>query len=110
MARQPRASRLENRTNRLKLPIRINAYDYTQLAPGISLGYCRRKGAGRWQVRVADGKGSYWFKAFALAGRRRARLDLVPGTRAGAGAGPRQGRRARRQAGDPRRGADRLRR
>jgi len=37
MARRPRASRLENRTARLKLPIRINPHDYTLLAPGIAV-------------------------------------------------------------------------
>src|SRR5215472_11589433 len=67
MARRPRASRLETRTARLKLPIRINPHDYTQLAPGISLGYRRCKGPGRWQVRVADGEGGYWFSVIGIA-------------------------------------------
>src|SRR5262249_43598611 len=67
MARRPRASKLENRTNRLKLAPRFKPYDFTTLAPGIAVGYRRNKGAGTWVVRVADGKGGNWTKAFAVA-------------------------------------------
>jgi len=67
MARRPRASRLENRTNRLKLTPRLKPYDFVTLAPGIALGYRRNKGAGTWVVRVANGKGGNWTKGFAVA-------------------------------------------
>src|SRR6516225_10311137 len=68
MARRPRASRLEDRTNRLKkLKPRLKPYDFATLAPGIALGYRRNKGAGTWVVRVADGKGGNWTKGFAVA-------------------------------------------
>jgi integrase len=67
MARRPRSSTLETRTSRLKLPVQKAPHDFTTLAPGIALGYRRCKGAGRWIVRVADGKGSSWQKGFAIA-------------------------------------------
>ena len=67
MARRPRASRLENRTSRLKLPVRWKPYDFTAIAPGIALGYRRNKDAGAWVVRVADGKGGNWTKRVGLA-------------------------------------------
>jgi integrase len=40
---------------------------FTTIAPGVALAYRRCKGAGRWIVRVADGRGSNWTKAFAIA-------------------------------------------
>jgi integrase len=67
MARHPRASRLANRTNRLKLPIQLNPHDYHSLAPGISLGYRRCKGAGRWVVRSRNADGSYWIRVIGIA-------------------------------------------
>jgi integrase len=67
MARRPRASRLENRTTRLKLPVRWKPYDFTTIAPGIALGYRRNQAAGVWVVRVADGKGGNWTKRVGLA-------------------------------------------
>ena len=67
MARRPRASRLENRTGRLKLPVRWKPYDFTTIAPGIALGYRRNKDTGVWVVRVADGKGGNWTKRVGLA-------------------------------------------
>jgi integrase len=67
MARRPRASRLENRTSRLKLPVRWKPYDFTTIAPGIALGYRRNQAAGVWVVRVADGKGGNWTKRVGLA-------------------------------------------
>jgi integrase len=67
MARRPRASRLENRTSRLKLPVRWKPYDFTTIAPGIALGYRRNKDTGVWVVRVADGKGGNWTKRVGLA-------------------------------------------
>jgi integrase len=67
MARRPRASRLENRSNRLKLPVRWKPYDFTTISPGIALGYRRNQGPGVWVVRVADGKGGNWTKRVGLA-------------------------------------------
>jgi integrase len=67
MARNPRASRLETRTARLKLPVRWKPYDFTTISPGIALGYRRNKAAGVWVVRVADGRGGNWTKRVALA-------------------------------------------
>src|SRR5262245_9043321 len=67
MARRPRASQLETRTARLKLPIRKKPHAYTSIAPGISLGYRRCNGAGRWVVRVSDGSGGRWIKNVGVA-------------------------------------------
>jgi site-specific recombinase XerD len=66
MARSPRSSQIENRTNRLKLKPRRKPY-YGPVAPGIRLGYRRNKGAGTWTVKAADGHGGHWIKAFATA-------------------------------------------
>jgi integrase len=67
MARRPRASRLETRTSRLKLPVRWKPFDFTAISPGIALGYRRNNAAGTWVVRVADGHGGNWTKRVALA-------------------------------------------
>jgi integrase len=67
MARRPRASALESRSNRLKLPIRRKPHHFTAVSPGVSLGYRRCQGAGRWVIRVADGHGGSWTKAIGLA-------------------------------------------
>ena len=67
MARRPRSSTLENRTNRLKLPVRKKPHAFTTISPGIALGYRRNQGAGTWIVRVADGHGGNWTKGFAVA-------------------------------------------
>ena len=67
MARRPRASRLETRTTRLKLPVCEKPYDFTTISPGIALGYRRNHAAGTWVVRVADGHGGNWTKRVALA-------------------------------------------
>src|SRR5262245_46281055 len=67
MARRPRSSQLETRTARLKLPVRKKPHHFTEIGVGIAVGYRRCKGAGRWVVRVADGKGGNWTKAFAVA-------------------------------------------
>ena len=48
MARRPRASQLETRTARLKLPVRQKPYAFTTIAPGIALGYRRNAGGGVW--------------------------------------------------------------
>jgi integrase len=67
MARRPRSSQLENRTNRLKLSVRKKPHAFTAIAPGIALAYRRNQSAGTWVVRVADGKGGNWTKGFAIA-------------------------------------------
>jgi integrase len=67
MARRPRSTKIENRTARLKLPVQKKPHHFTAIAPGIALAYRRCKGAGRWIVRCADGKGGNWTKGFAIA-------------------------------------------
>src|SRR6516225_7299830 len=67
MARRPRSSQLETRTARLKLAPRKKPYSFTIIAPGIALAYRRNQGAGTWVVRVADGRGGNWTKAFGVA-------------------------------------------
>jgi integrase len=67
MARRPRAARLETRTARLKLTVRKKPYDFTSISPGIALGYRRCDSAGRWVVRVADGRGGAWTKVVGIA-------------------------------------------
>jgi hypothetical protein len=67
MARHMRSAKLETRTARLRLPVQSKPQGFVNLAPGISLGYRRCSGAGRWIVRAANGAGSSWQKAFALA-------------------------------------------
>jgi integrase len=66
MPRHTRATRLENRTSRLKLDARKKPY-FATIAPGVALGYRRLKGAGTWSVRAADGQGGRWLKSFAVA-------------------------------------------
>ena len=66
MARHTRATPLETRTARLKLPVQKKPH-YTALAPKIALGYRRNQSAGTWVVRVADGHGGHWTKGFAVA-------------------------------------------
>jgi hypothetical protein len=62
MPRRIKASRISSRTARLAFPITQKPYDYTPVAPGISLGYRRTKSGGSWVIRKADGKGgnSIW--------------------------------------------------
>jgi hypothetical protein len=67
MARRIRSAALETRTARLKLPIRKKPHHFTPFAPGISLGYRRCQGPGRWVVRKADGTGGAWIKNVGLA-------------------------------------------
>jgi integrase len=67
MARNPRASRLETRTARLRLPVRRKPHDFTTVSPGVAVGYRRNKAAGVWVLRAADGHGGNWTKRIALA-------------------------------------------
>ena len=64
-----RSPTLETRAARLRLKARRKPY-FVSVAPGISLGYRRCQGPGRWLVRCADGKGGAWTKGFALADDR----------------------------------------
>ncbi|SHG08350.1 tyrosine-type recombinase/integrase [Bradyrhizobium erythrophlei] len=60
MARRTRSASLENRTNRLKLPIRKKPYT-ALIAPGIFLAYRRNAGPGTWSVKCG------WLQRFGLA-------------------------------------------
>jgi integrase len=62
MARRPRSSKLETRTNRLKLPVQRKPHCFTAIAPGIALGYRRGKDRNAWVLRASDGKGGNWLK------------------------------------------------
>ena len=108
MARRPRASRLETRTTRLKLPVRPKPHDFSTIAPGIALGYRRNKAAGVWVVRVADGHGGNWTKRVALADdfeeSDTGTCDLVGGHRSGA---PRRPWLRRHRPASDRQGCDR---
>ena len=66
MPRHIRASQLETRSARLKLPVAKKPV-FTRVGTGVGLGYRRNQTAGAWIVRVADGKGANWTKAFAAA-------------------------------------------
>jgi integrase len=66
MARRLRSPTLETRTARLRLRSRRKPF-FIGVAPGISLGYRRNRGAGSWLVRCADGKGGAWTEGFATA-------------------------------------------
>jgi integrase len=62
MARRPRSSTLETRTNRLKLPVQRKPHCFTTVAAGVALGFRRGKDRNAWIVRCADGKGGNWIK------------------------------------------------
>src|SRR5215468_176678 len=62
MARRPRSSALENRTNRLKLKVQRKPHCFTTIAPGIALAYRRGKDRNAWVLRASDGKGGNWLK------------------------------------------------
>jgi integrase len=66
MARHIPSSKLKDRTNRLRLPIRKKP-TFIVLAPGIALGYRRNQGPGTWVVRSSDGHGAQWTKGFGIA-------------------------------------------
>ena len=67
MARKVSFSALESRSARLRLKIRRRPYSGPSLARGILLLYRRNKTNGTWVLKVSDGHGAYWTKAFALA-------------------------------------------
>ena len=66
MARRVRATNLEDRTNRLKLPVAKKPV-FVKVGPRVSLGYRRNKTAGTWVVRAADGRGGNWTKGIGVA-------------------------------------------
>jgi integrase len=56
MARSIRSNSLENRSNRLKLPVAKKPV-FVKIGNGLSLGYRRNASAGTRVLRIADGKG-----------------------------------------------------
>ena len=67
MARRQRNNSLESRTARLKLAVRRRPYPGAKLARGKQMQYRRNKGNGTWLLKVSDGHGKPWTKAFAQA-------------------------------------------
>jgi len=68
MARKVRYDAFESRSARLnKFAIRRRPYSGPSLARGILLMYRRNKTNGTWVLKISDGHGAYWTKAFALA-------------------------------------------
>jgi integrase len=65
MARRVRDTKLETRSNRLKLAVRGKPY-WVRIARGTKLGYRRQQGAGSWTVRVTQ-DGQDWIRKFATA-------------------------------------------
>jgi integrase len=59
-------SAVETRSARLALPVAKKPL-FARLGPGVALGYRRNATAGTWVVRVADGRGGNWTKAFGTA-------------------------------------------
>jgi integrase len=66
MARSIRASTLETRSARLRLPVSIKP-TFVRVAKGLGLGYRRNKSGGVWVMRVADGKRSSWVRTIGAA-------------------------------------------
>lgn len=66
MARKIRNSVLENRTQRLRLPVAKKPV-FVRIGPGISIGYRRNQTAGTWVLRVADGRGGARTAAIGFA-------------------------------------------
>jgi integrase len=66
MTRSTRATNLETRTARLRLPVARKPV-WVKMGFGFALGYRRNQTAGSWSVRVADGKGAHWIRAIGTA-------------------------------------------
>ena len=66
MPRRIRASNLETRSSRLKLPVDKKPA-FVRVNPGVGLGYRRNRTAGTWVVRGADSKGGNWTEAIGRA-------------------------------------------
>ena len=67
MARHTRSQVLENRTNRLRLPVAPKPIFACKIGRGVRLGYRRNQSGGVWVVRVANGSGGYWMRRVADA-------------------------------------------
>jgi integrase len=66
MARRTRDTRLESRTQRLKLPISKKPV-WLKLDKGLHVGYRRNQGCGTWSIRVATGDGKNWVRRLGEA-------------------------------------------
>jgi integrase len=66
MTRRVRATDLETRTGRLKLPV-AKKPTWVRIGLGIGIGYRRNQGPGTWSGRTADGKGGYATFSIAVA-------------------------------------------
>jgi integrase len=61
-------SRLDSRSARLKLPVQGKPHDFTNVSPGVSVGYRRLAGtSGSWVLRCADGAGGAWTRRIGTA-------------------------------------------
>ncbi len=69
MAPRIRNNALENRTQRMKLPVAKKPI-FVRIGQGLSLGYRRNRTVGTWVLRVSDGKGSNWTSAVGNADDR----------------------------------------
>jgi integrase len=67
VARKIRAPKIETRTSRLALPRQRKPHGYTNVAPGIWVGYRRTQSAGTWDLKAANGKGDYWHAKIGVA-------------------------------------------
>jgi integrase len=66
MPQHARASQIETRTPRLKLPVARKPF-WVRIGNGVSLGYRRNMTTGAWVARIADGKGGYSTKGIGTA-------------------------------------------
>ena len=66
MAQHIRASNLESRSARLKLPVAKKPV-FIRIGDGVGLGYRRNRTAGTWIVEPLTAKAANWTKAFATA-------------------------------------------
>jgi len=66
VARRSRATKLEARGARLKLPVAKKPV-FAKIGSGLGLGYRRNATAGTWVVRASDGQGGNWTKAIGTA-------------------------------------------
>ena len=69
MAPRIRNNALENRTQRMKLPVAKKPV-FVRIGQGLSLGYRRNQTVGTWVLRVSDGKGGNWTSAVGNADDR----------------------------------------
>jgi hypothetical protein len=68
MAARIRSYSLENRSNRLRLPVRTKLYSVqSAVRLAVRLGYRRNLNAGTWSAMAKNAQGKEWVKAFAVA-------------------------------------------